>query len=128
MIIGVGIDIIEIDRIKRAADRRTAFSQRILTQKELAVCQEKPDFYAALAVRFAAKEAVLKALGTGLRGCSWHEIEITSAPSGQPGVELSGQAREIAKQLGVAEIKISLSHSRGNAVAFCIITGGGNLT
>jgi len=123
MILGVGTDIIEIQRIRKAG-RREAFLQRVFSPRELAVCRQKADFFASLAVRFAAKEAVLKALGTGLSGCKWQDVEVLSSAAGQPVVELSGGAGNIAGQKGVARITLSVSHSREMAVAFCVVEGG----
>ncbi|NMA14050.1 MAG: holo-ACP synthase, partial [Clostridia bacterium] len=98
--------------------------KRVFTKQELLLCCDKADFYAALAVRFAAKEAVLKAFGTGLRGCSWRDIEILSDPGGRPKVVLSGAAQKTAEQMGIMKISISLSHSKENALAFCVAEGG----
>lgn len=112
----IGIDIIEIGRIQRAMDRwGKRFLHRIYTEPELRLCRQKPP---ALAVRFAGKEAVMKALGTGIRGISWREIEILAEPSGKPLVHLYGKAQVKAKGLGLDTLAISLSHSREYAVAF----------
>jgi len=114
----VGIDIIEIDRIDQALRCfGQRFLNRIYTEPELRICQEKPH---ALAVRFAAKEAVMKALGTGIKGISWKEIEILAKPSGEPLVRLNGKARVKAHSLGLGKLAISLSHSREYAVAFVV--------
>ncbi|MGI6712123.1 MAG: holo-ACP synthase [Bacillota bacterium] len=124
MICGTGVDIIEIDRIKKAI-QRSSFVSRVFTESEREICLSKSNYGAALAVRFAAKEAVLKALGTGLRGCKWKDIEILSLPKGQPQVVLYGGAKNIAAQKGITNIHITLSHSRGNAIAICIMEGEG---
>jgi holo-[acyl-carrier protein] synthase len=114
----VGVDIIEIDRIEKAWRRfGQRFLHRIYTEPELRICQEKPR---SLAARFAAKEAVMKALGTGVKGISWQEIEILAKPSGEPLVRLYGKARVKADSLGLGELAISLSHSREYAVAFVV--------
>lgn len=125
MICGVGSDIIEIDRVKKAAAGE-GFLKRVFTDQEISLCRRKPDFFAALAVRFAGKEAVVKALGTGFRGCAWKDVEVVSGEQGQPEVVLYGGALEIARGKGIKKIWISLSHSRGNAVAFCVADGGGD--
>ncbi|ATW25578.1 holo-ACP synthase [Candidatus Formimonas warabiya] len=122
-IVGVGTDIIEIERIKKAAGR-ASFVSKVFTEKEISLCRQKPDFYAALAIRFAAKEAVVKALGTGLRGCTWQDIEVLSSSTGQPFVLLYGGAKDIAAGRGITSILVSMSHSRENAVAFCVAEGG----
>src|SRR5712691_11795787 len=110
-----GVDIIEIDRvadvIARHGDR---FLQRIYTPDEIAHCRGR---VSELAARFAAKEAVMKALGTGVRGIGWREIEVLPNRRGNPLVLLHGNARRRADALGLSTIDISLSHSRDYAVA-----------
>ncbi|MDD5038612.1 MAG: holo-ACP synthase [Dehalococcoidales bacterium] len=113
-----GIDIIEISRIKKALDRwGEVFLHRIYTEPELRLCRGKPS---ALAVRFAGKEAVMKALGTGVRGVSWKEIEILADTKGKPLVYLYGKAKNQATDLGLDSLAISLSHSREYAIAFVV--------
>ncbi len=113
-----GVDIVEITRIEKAINRwGRRFLQRIYTEPELRLCREKPQ---ALAVRFAGKEAVMKALGTGIKGISWKEIEIMAEPSGQPLVHLYGKAQDKADELGLDMLAISLSHSQEYAVAFVV--------
>ena len=121
MIVGIGCDIIEIERIGRAI-KRESFIQRVFTAKEAAYCQSRGQQAAAsFAARFAAKEAVLKALGTGLREGSLQEIAVANDALGKPLVQLSGHFAMLAKQLGVKNIQISLSHSRDFAVAYVIM-------
>ena len=117
----VGVDIIEIERIEAVLQRHgERFLQRVYTPKEQAYCRGRvPE----LAVRFAAKEAVSKALGTGLRGISWKEMEILGDRRGRPLVYLHGRAKARAKELGLSEFTISLSHSRNHAVAFVVAAG-----
>lgn len=111
----IGIDIIEIARIKKAITRwGEAFLHRVYTDSELKLYREKPS---SLAARFACKEAVMKLLGTGRNGVKWREIEILSHQSGKPLVNLCGGAQSEAKKLGVKEIAVSLSHSREYAIA-----------
>lgn len=113
-----GIDIIEIARIQEAMDRwGERFLQRIYTEPELRQCRQKPP---RLAIRFSGKEAVMKALGTGVKGIGWREIEILTEPSGQPLVHLHGKARKKAEELGLEPLAISLSHSREYAIA-CVV-------
>ena len=110
----VGIDIIEIARIKKAVARwGERFLHRVYTDPELNLYARKPQ---SLAARFAGKEAVMKLLGTGRRGVSWREIEILSHSSGKPSVNLYGRAQSKAKELGIKEIAVSLSHSREYAI------------
>ncbi len=114
----VGVDIIEIARIQQAVDGwGERFLHRIYTGPELRLSRNKPP---RLAVRFAGKEAVMKALGTGIKGVSWREIEILAEPSGKPVVHLSGKARDKAESLGLDSFAISLSHSREYAIAFVV--------
>jgi holo-[acyl-carrier protein] synthase len=111
----VGVDIIEISRIDEALQRfGPRFLHRIFTQAEIILCKDHPN---VLAVRFAGKEAVMKALGTGVRGVGWREIEILAKPSGEPVVTLYGKAKARAGLLGLNDFAISLSHSREYAVA-----------
>lgn len=114
----IGIDIIEIARIESALNRwGERFLKRIYTEPELKQCCRKPP---SLAIRFAGKEAVMKTLGTGVRGISWREIEILTEPSGQPIVYLYGKAQSKAEELDLEPMAISLSHSREYAIAFVI--------
>lgn len=124
MIVGVGCDIIEIERIARAI-KSESFIRRVFTAEEATYCQRRGQQAAAsFAARFAAKEAVLKALGTGLREGSLQEIAVDNDGLGKPLVQLSGHFAMLAKQLGVKNIQISLSHSRDFAVAYVIMEDG----
>lgn len=124
MIVGVGCDIIEIERIARAI-KRESFIRRVFTAEEAAYCQRRGQQAAAsFAARFAAKEAVLKALGTGLREGSLQEIAVDNDGLGKPLVQLRGHFAMLAKQLGVKNIQISLSHSRELATAYVIMEDG----
>ena len=110
-----GIDIIEIDRIRKVANQYgRRFYNRIYSKFEIDYCKGNPS---KLATRFAAKEAVMKALGTGVRGGSWKEIEIVRQPGNGPQVCLHGRAKKRAKALGIDEMAISLSHSDKFAIA-----------
>lgn len=124
MIVGAGCDIIEIERIARAI-KSESFIRRVFTAEEAAYCQRRGQQAAAsFAARFAAKEAVLKALGTGLREGSLQEIAVDNDGLGKPLVQLSGHFAMLAKQLGVKNIQISLSHSRELATAYVIMEDG----
>lgn len=117
--LSTGVDLIEIARIARTLERYgQRFLERIYTPGELAYCRGRPS---KLASRFAAKEATMKALGTGVRGVSWKDIEVTRAPSGAPGIRLHGRARQRAQRLGVEETALSLSDSREHAIAFVVM-------
>ena len=114
----VGTDIIEVARIREAIDRwGERFLNRIYTGPELKICRKNPE---RLASRFAGKEAVMKALGTGARGISWKEIEIVSEPGGKPVVRLYGKAGQKAESLSMSELAISLSDSKEYAIAFVV--------
>jgi holo-[acyl-carrier protein] synthase len=114
----LGVDIVEIERIERSVARYgERFLSRVYTEAELELCRNRmPE----LAVRFAGKEAVMKALGTGRRGVSWRDIEILRNKRNAPLVYLHGRARSRAKKLGITEIAVSLSHSRDYAIASAI--------
>jgi holo-[acyl-carrier protein] synthase len=113
----VGVDIIEIDRIRRAISRsQDSFLNRIYTPAELVYTRN----VSSLAARFAAKEAVMKALGTGTRGVGWKDIEILTNADGAPLVRLYGRALQKSTELGLTGFQVSLSHSRKYAIAFVI--------
>lgn len=114
----LGVDIVEINRIEKAVGRwGWRFLRRVYTESELRLSLNKPS---RLASRFAAKEAVMKALGTGTRGVGWREIEILADRRGKPLVYLCGKARHRAEELGLSELAVSLSDSREYAVA-CVL-------
>lgn len=126
MVMGIGTDIIEIERIKKAVNRYgLRFLKRVYTVAEAELCSSRKDPYPCYAARFAAKEAVLKALGTGLAGCRWTDVEVCSTISGAPEVKLTGRASELARASGVIAVLLSLSHDRGRAVAFAVALKGG---
>jgi holo-[acyl-carrier-protein] synthase len=121
----LGIDIIKVDRIRQALARfGERFPKRILTDTERAYVRDRPE---NLAGRWAAKEAVSKVLGLGVRGVGWREIEIVRLPTGQPTVQLHDRALRRADQLGMSRIAVSISHEQEYAVAiaFGIRTLGG---
>ncbi len=113
VIVGLGVDIAEISRITAAIERRgQAFLRRIYTAREIAYCESHRNRFERYAARFAAKEAAMKALGTGWRrGVRWVDIEVVRMPSGKPTLELRGATREIADRLGVKNISLSITHS-----------------
>jgi holo-[acyl-carrier protein] synthase len=113
--ISVGVDVIEISRVAATLGRfGDRFLERIYTPGEIAYCRGRAP---QLAARFAAKEAVMKALGTGTRGVGWRDVEVTRKRSGEPQIELHGRAAQRADRLGIDRIAVSLSHSREYAVA-----------
>ncbi|RJP26736.1 MAG: holo-[acyl-carrier-protein] synthase [Candidatus Abyssobacteria bacterium SURF_5] len=123
-VLGNGIDIIEIERIERAiARQKEKFLERVYTQEEIDFCMKKARPAMHFAARFAAKEAVAKALGTGLsRGVRMRDIEVAPAAAGPPKVRLYGGAAKIYDALGGKKILLSLSHSREQAIAHAIIS------
>lgn len=120
----VGVDIIEIERVAAALSRHgPRFLRRVYTERESLFCRGRvPE----LAVRFAAKEAVMKALGTGVRGVGWREIEILPDRRGKPYVFLHDRAERRARDLGLVEFAVSLSHARTYAVAFVVASSAGD--
>ena len=125
MIIGIGIDIVEIERIEKAI-QMPAFVARVFTKNERAYCDGRGRQRAAsYAARFAAKEAVLKALGTGFSGGSWQDIEILSRPGGQPYLILHGYFAATAARMHVRETYISLTHAQMYAAAQAVLWGDG---
>jgi holo-[acyl-carrier protein] synthase len=119
VIVGLGLDIAEIDRIEAAITRHGApFLERLFTPAEVSYCESYKNRYERYAARFAVKEAAMKALGTGWRrGVRWRDIEVTREPSGKPGLRLEGVAREFADRLGVKRISVSITHSGNLALA-----------
>ena len=114
-----GIDIIEIARIKNVLYKHPKrFLEKIFTEYEINYCRGRST---QLAARFAAKEAAMKALGTGVRGVGWKEIEVQRLPSGKPFIKLHGRAMERAKFIGVEKIELSISHSKELATAMVIM-------
>ena len=116
--IRTGVDIIEIERVARAIERHgVRFYSRFFTEREVSESRRQA---AALAARFAAKEAVAKALGTGIGVVTWTEIEIIRGPQSQPELRLHGTAARLAAELGLSEWAVSLSHTHQHAVAFAV--------
>jgi holo-[acyl-carrier protein] synthase len=123
MIVGSGIDLVEIGRIHQSMERfGQRFLDRIFTAAEQAYCLRKRKAAESLAARFAAKEAGAKALGTGIsRGVNWLEIEVVREPGGKPSLRFHGRAAEIAAALGVAHTALSLTHSGDLAMASVVL-------
>jgi holo-[acyl-carrier protein] synthase len=119
MIVGLGVDITEVDRIEAAMARRgRAFLERLFTPSEIKYCEKHRNRAERFAGRFAAKEAAMKALGTGwARGVRWLDIEVVREPSGKPTLKLSGATRAIADSLGVKNIAVTITHDGNTALA-----------
>ena len=121
MIFGIGTDMVEISRIQKAIEKNPRFLQKVYTEKEIAYCQRKRTPWQSFAARFAAKEAVSKAMGTGLGRIGLTDIEVVNQSSGQPQVILHGAAQIFATEHGFVRVHISLSHSEAYAIATAII-------
>jgi holo-[acyl-carrier protein] synthase len=123
MVLGIGTDLTEIDRIQKSIDRfGDRFLHRIFTAAEIAYCRLKRHSAESFAARFAAKEAGAKALGTGIsHGVTWLEIEVRRAPGQRPTLHWSGRAAELATQMGVRRVSLSLTHSRDLAMAVVVV-------
>lgn len=122
MIIGTGVDLAEVDRIRAAIERHGArFIERIYTPAEIAYVERKANRYERYAARFAAKEAGMKALGTGWHGVRWRDFEVANLPSGRPTLRFHGAAARISEELGVQNVAISLSHTATQALAYVVL-------
>jgi len=117
---GVGIDAVELDRFRRALERTPGLVERLFTEAEAAYARQRRDPTERFAVRFAAKEAVMKALGIGLGQCGWREVEVVRAESGRPSLVLHGRAAAIAAGQGITSWHLSLTHTDRTATAIAI--------
>lgn len=118
-IAGLGVDICEIGRMERALERHPTLRGRVFTPEEIAYCDSRARPAESYAGRFAAREAVIKALG-GYRERGWRDISVTRAPTGAPAIRLEGNAKRRADVLGVTSVLISFTHERASAVAFAV--------
>jgi holo-[acyl-carrier protein] synthase len=125
MIVGTGVDIAEVARIKGALERfGDRFLRRVFTPEEARYCLGKANAAERLAARFAAKEAGMKAIGTGLRhGVTWQDVEVARQPGGRPILKFKGKAAEFAERLGCKRTHLSLSHTADQAIAHVILEG-----
>jgi holo-[acyl-carrier protein] synthase len=123
VIVGLGVDLAEVDRIQAAIERHgRRFIERIYTTGEIAYVERKANRYERYAARFAAKEAGMKAIGTGWkRGVRWQDFEVTNLPSGRPTLQFHGAAARFASDLGVRNILLSLTHTAVQAMAMVIL-------
>ncbi len=124
-VIGLGMDLADIDRVRKALEKLgEPFALRICTPAEWAYCRTRPDPVPSLAARFAAKEAASKALGTGIgEKCAWTDIEVVRADNGAPAIVLHRAAKETARQLGITNCILTLTHSHLSAAATVIAMG-----
>jgi holo-[acyl-carrier protein] synthase len=123
MIVGTGIDIAEVPRIRHSIERfGDRFLKRIFTEGEIRYCDSKANRVERYAARFAAKEAAMKALGTGWNhGVRWRDCEVARLPGGRPTIQFHGRAAEFAAKLGVRNASVSLSHTKEQAIAQVIL-------
>jgi holo-[acyl-carrier protein] synthase len=127
MIIGIGVDIVDISRIEKAiASNGDRFLNRVYTENEIAYCNQVFRRAERFATRFAAKEAARKALGAAmpLRALSWHDVEIISSTEGAPQLRFHGVAADLLRQLGVTRSHVSLSHAENQAIAYVVLEVG----
>ena len=125
MIVGTGIDVADVSRIRRSIERHgERFLERVFTPAERAYVERKRNRFERYAARFAAKEAAMKAIGTGWnRGVRWQDFEVTNLPSGKPTLRFSGKAGELVEKLGVKSVALSISHTETLAIAEVILEG-----
>jgi len=124
MIAGIGVDIVEVSRLERAiGEYGDRFVNRVFTGREIEYCERVARKAERYATRFAAKEAARKALGaaTPIAALSWHDVEIISSTEGAPQLQFHGRAAEIVEKLKIVSAHVSLSHERGQAVAFVVL-------
>ncbi|MFB3738616.1 MAG: holo-ACP synthase [Candidatus Velamenicoccus archaeovorus] len=122
-IVGLGVDICEVARMERALARHPRMRERVFTPEERAYCDSKARPAESYAGRFAAREAVIKALG-GYRSKGWQDISVARHPSGAPRIVLAGNAKRRADELGIARVLITFTHERTNAVALAVAVSG----
>lgn len=123
MILGIGVDVVDVERIRRVLLRwQSKFMERVLTPSESEYCSRHTDVSPFVAARIAAKESLFKAIGTGLiRGMAWHQVEVKRDRRGNPELELHGETKERIEQLGAKRIHVSMSHSEHVAQAVVIL-------
>jgi holo-[acyl-carrier protein] synthase len=123
VIVGTGVDLCEVPRLKQAIERHgERFTSRVFTAAEVTYAESKANRYERYAARFAAKEAAMKALGTGWRrGIAWRDFEVSNQASGRPALSFHGKAAEIARKRGVRNISLSLTHTAEQAMAMVIL-------
>ena len=121
-VVGIGVDLVDIGRIRRMLDRHPTFRERVFTPAEVAYCESKASPAERYAARWAAREATIKALG-GIRGLRYHDISVGRHRSGAPVILLEGQAKLRAEERGIRQVLVSFSHERAMAAAFCVAVG-----
>ena len=122
MIVGIGTDIIEVDRVEKELSKDNGFKEEIFGQNEIKYCEQKKFSSENYAARYAAKEAFFKALGSGWRyGMRFREVEIVNDELGKPALVVSGKAKQFSENLGISKIHVSLSHVKDLATAFVVL-------
>jgi holo-[acyl-carrier protein] synthase len=116
---GIGIDLVDVDRMKTILGRRETFVRRVFTPEEIAYCDRQASPAESYAARWAAREACRKALG-GIRHMRWHDVHVSRAPTGAPSLILEGTSRARAEVLGVTDVLLALTHERRMAAAVCV--------
>ncbi len=124
MIVGIGVDVVEVSRFRTSIQRTPTMRERLFTDGELRYVEPKVDPVPSLAARFAAREAVMKALGLGLGAFGFHEVWVEVEPSGAPRLVVTGRAAELAAERGVTSWHLSLSHDGDAAVAMVVAEAG----
>lgn len=124
MILGIGIDLVKNERIKELIIKyKEHFLNKVYTESEIEYCQKKAEPAVSFAARFAAKEALLKALGTGLRNSSWQDIKVENDNLGKPVLKLTGSTKSKSEKIGVKSIFLSISHEKDYSVAQVVLEG-----
>jgi holo-[acyl-carrier protein] synthase len=118
-VVGIGVDLVDVERVHRLLSRRSTFTERVFTSDEIAYCSRQASPAECYAARWAAREACRKALG-GIREMRWHDVKVERAPTGAPRLALSGSSLARARALGVSEVMVALTHERTMAAAFCL--------
>ena len=119
-VIGIGIDAVDVVRFRETLERTPSFRDRVFTTDELAPLSERVDPVPSLAARFAAREAVMKAMGVGLGAFDFHDVWVTSLDSGRPVLQVSGRAESLARERGIASWHLSLTHTDHLAIAYVV--------
>jgi holo-[acyl-carrier protein] synthase len=122
-IVGIGVDLVDVERVARILERRKTFVERVFTPPEIEYCERQANPAESYAARWAAREACRKALG-GIRDMRWQDVRVDRAPTGAPRLVLKGAAKGRADSLGVSEVKVALTHERRMAAAFCVAVRG----
>ena len=122
-IVGIGVDLVDVERVARILERRKTFVERVFTSPEIEYCERQANPAESYAARWAAREACRKALG-GIRDMRWQDVRVDRAPTGAPRLVLEGAAKGRADSLEVSEVKVALTHERRMAAAFCVAVRG----